>query len=62
MEARLRRIAELLKIGHFRGLEDEIRELADQCPEAERLSAELFDRLDRFDLEGMARLVEEYEG
>ena len=62
LETRLRRIGELLKIGHFRGLEDAIQQLADQCPEAERLSAELFDRLDRFDLEGMARLVEEYEG
>lgn len=52
------RIRELLRIGYVRGIEQEIRQLADQPATAE-LADQLYACLDRFDLPAMSRLVEE---
>jgi len=52
------RIRELLRIGYVRGIEQEIRQLAEQPATAE-LADKLFACLDRFDLPAMSRLVEE---
>ncbi len=52
------RIRELLRIGYVRGIEQEIRHLADQ-PGTTELATKLYACLDRFDLPGMARILEE---
>jgi signal transduction histidine kinase len=52
------RIRELLRIGHVRGIEAEIRQLAETTPEAADLAGELYSFLDRFDLSGMERTLE----
>lgn len=52
------RLRELLRIGHVRGIEAEIRLLAAAAPDAQALVASLFDSLDRFDLSAMARRLE----
>ncbi len=52
------RIRELLRIGYIRGIEAEIRELADRTPEAADLVDRLYGCLDRFDLAGMQRTLE----
>ena len=51
-------IRELLRIGYIRGIEAEIRELADRTPEATNLVDRLYGCLDRFDLAGMQRTLE----
>lgn len=55
---RTARLRELLRIGYVRGLEQEIRQLAAQ-PETAELAGKLFTCLDRFDLSGMTRILEE---
>jgi CheY-like chemotaxis protein len=52
------RIRELLRIGYLRGIEKEIRLLAEQ-PAMGDLASKLYACLDRFDLPGMARILEE---
>ena len=52
------RLRELLRIGYVRGIEAEIRALAESGEEAQELAARLFDRLDRFDLAGMKKELE----
>lgn len=56
--AHVTRIRELLRIGHFRGIEAEIRQLADGAPEASDLTDQLYTCLDRLDLVGMERTLE----
>ncbi|HWU03323.1 MAG TPA: ATP-binding protein, partial [Novosphingobium sp.] len=57
-KAHITRIRELLRIGHVRGIEAEIRLLAEHAPGAKALTDQLFSCLDRFDLPGMARILE----
>ena len=52
------RLRDLLKIGHVRGIEAEIRALEAAAPEAQPLAKALYASLDRFDLAGMARQLE----
>ena len=52
------RLRELLRIGHVRGIESEIRMLEQNCPEAGPLVAMLYECLDRFDLGAMTRKLE----
>jgi len=52
------RLREVLRIGYVRGIEQEIRLLADQ-PETSELAIRLFACLDRYDLPAMSRLLEE---
>ncbi len=52
------RIRELLRIGYVRGIEAEIRKLAEGAPEAAGLADQLYGCLDRFDLAGMERTLE----
>jgi signal transduction histidine kinase/CheY-like chemotaxis protein len=52
------RLRELLRIGHVRGIEAEIRKIAEVAPQADGLVAVLFDDLDRFDLSAMAKRLE----
>ena len=54
------KLRELLRIGYVRGIESEIRELALVAPEAKGLTDDLFACLDRFDIAGMARLLEPF--
>ncbi|MCW1381397.1 ATP-binding protein [Novosphingobium sp. KCTC 2891] len=54
----VRRLRELLKIGHVRGIEAEIRALEQAAPEAHVLIAILYDCLDRFDLSSLGRRLE----
>ncbi len=54
----IEKLGELLKIGHVRGIEAEVRALDSLGGEASALAAKLFDCLDRFDLAGMARTVD----
>lgn len=53
------RLREYLRIGYVRGIEAEIRQLAESAPEAASLVARLYDCLDRYDLGGMAKLLQE---
>ncbi len=57
-QAHTARIRELLRIGYIRGIEQEIRHLAEH-PATAPLADKLFACLDRFDLPGMSRIVEE---
>jgi len=52
------KLRELLRIGHVRGIEAEIQNLAATGPQAEELARVLFDCLDRFDLAGISRALE----
>ena len=52
------RLRELLKIGHVRGVEAEIRALEVVAPEAQALVKALYASLDRFDLAAMTRQLE----
>jgi signal transduction histidine kinase/CheY-like chemotaxis protein len=54
----LARLTELLRIGYLRGIEAEVRQLAEADPAALGLVDELVDMLDRFDLSGMMRRLE----
>ncbi|EGD59019.1 histidine kinase [Novosphingobium nitrogenifigens DSM 19370] len=54
----LDRLRDKVRIGHVRGIEAEIRELESRVPEGCTLVARLYDCLDRFDLAGMARMLE----
>jgi hypothetical protein len=54
------RIREFLSIGHYRGVESALGELAEDVPEAAELVAFLLESLDRFDLAAMARKLETY--
>jgi len=56
--AHAERIRELLRIGYVRGIEQEIRQLAAQ-PGTGLLAEKLYACLDRFDLPGLARILEE---
>ncbi len=59
-KVRLGALRELLKIGYVRGIEAEIRALEAAAPQAQPLVATLYDCLDRFDLAGLARTIEDY--
>jgi signal transduction histidine kinase len=52
------RIRELLRIGHVRGIEAEIRKLAEAAPQANTLADQLYLCLDQFDLAGLERTLE----
>jgi signal transduction histidine kinase/CheY-like chemotaxis protein len=52
------RLREVLRIGYVRGIEQEIRLLAEQ-PETSDLALRLFACLDRYDLPAMSRILEE---
>ncbi len=54
------RLKSLVRIGHVRALEDEIRNLERADPNARVLVATLYDCLDRFDLAGLGRTLEEF--
>lgn len=54
------RLKSLVRIGHVRALEDEIRSLERADPNARALVATLYDCLDRFDLAGLGRTLEEF--
>lgn len=54
------RLKSLVRIGHVRALEDEIRNLERADPHARVLVATLYDCLDRFDLAGLGRTLEEF--
>jgi signal transduction histidine kinase/DNA-binding NarL/FixJ family response regulator len=54
----IERLQQHLKLGHVRGIEAEIRELASAAPEAESLIADLYACLDRFDLAGLGRRLD----
>ncbi|MEO0031466.1 MAG: hypothetical protein RIS94_1224 [Pseudomonadota bacterium] len=51
-------LRELLKLGHVRGIEAEIRHIEAAAPQATGLVATLYDCLDRFDLAALGRAVE----
>jgi len=53
------RLREFLRIGYVRGIEAEIKLLEEAAPDAEPLVRRLYDYLDRYDLAGMARLLQE---
>lgn len=56
--AHVGRIRELLRIGHVRGIEAEIRQFAEAAPQAADLADRLYLCLDRFDLAGIERTLE----
>ena len=51
-------LRQLLKLGHVRGIEAEIRQLERAAPHSGTLVATLYDCLDRFDLAALGRAVE----
>lgn len=53
------RLKSLVRIGHVRALEGEIRSLEQSDPAAAPLAARLYECLDRFDLVAMGRMLEE---
>lgn len=53
------RLKELIRIGHVRGIDAEIRVLAGLAPEAGPLVAALYRALDQFDLAGLSKIVED---
>jgi len=53
------RLRELLRIGYVRGIEGEIRALADAGDDGARLAERMFGHLDRYDLAAMRRELEE---
>lgn len=52
------RLRELLRIGHVRGIEAEIAELASKAPGCGRMVTALYAALDEYDLAGMTRILE----
>lgn len=54
----IEKLRDLLRIGHVRGIEAEIRELEAAAPAAAGLIATLYDCLDRFDLAALAKTLE----
>ena len=56
--APVERLRGMLRIGHVRGIEAEIRALDAAAPEARALVAALYASLDRFDLAAMTRQLE----
>jgi signal transduction histidine kinase/DNA-binding NarL/FixJ family response regulator len=54
----VKRLKELIRIGHVRGIEAEIGVLASRAPGSGRLVTALYAALDEFDLSGMTRLLE----
>ncbi|NKJ42123.1 ATP-binding protein [Novosphingobium sp. SG720] len=54
------RLREFLRIGHARAIAGEIAALERAAPEAGDLIARLYARLDRFDMAGLARMLDEY--
>ncbi len=53
------KLKEFLRIGYVRGIEAEIQALETSAPEADILVGRLYDCLDRYDLAGMAKLLQE---
>ena len=51
------RLRELVRIGHVRGIEEEIAQLAAQGGGAESLASELFKHLDRYDLASIGTVL-----
>jgi CheY-like chemotaxis protein len=56
----LEKLEALLRIGHVRGVEQEIKQLAAAAPDAKHLVARLFDGLDRYDFAAMTDALEEH--
>jgi signal transduction histidine kinase/DNA-binding response OmpR family regulator len=56
----LLRLQECLRIGYVRGIESEIKQLETCSPNAALLARQLYDCLDRYDLNAMTRLLQEY--
>jgi len=57
-QVHLDRLRELLSIGHVRGIEAEIKLLAEAAPEARALTSKLLDCLDSFDLAALSAELE----
>ncbi|KPF91219.1 histidine kinase [Novosphingobium sp. AAP83] len=57
--AHIEQLKSLVRIGHVRAMEDEIRNLERAAPDAAPLVAKLYDCLDRFDLTGLGRTLED---
>lgn len=57
-QGHLDRLRELLSIGHVRGMEAEIKLLAETAPEARALTSKLLDCLDSFDLAALSAELE----
>jgi DNA-binding response OmpR family regulator len=53
------RLRDLLRIGHVRAIEAEIAALDESSPQVRALVEQLYSCLDRFDLSGMARKLED---
>lgn len=51
-------LRQMLKIGHVRGIEAEIRKIEQAAPDARALVTSLYQCLDRFDLAALGRMVE----
>jgi signal transduction histidine kinase/CheY-like chemotaxis protein len=58
--AHVGRLVEYLRIGYVRGIEAEIQALEDSAPEAKPLVDRLYACLDRYDLAGMAKLLQDH--
>jgi len=58
-QAHVRRLRELLDIGYVRGIEAEIKKLAEAVPDAQAIAARLYDCLDHFDLSALARILDD---
>lgn len=58
-QGHLAHLREYLRIGYVRGIEAEIKQLEAADPAAQALVRLLYDCLDRYDLSGMARLLQE---
>lgn len=56
----LRKIHDLLRIGHARGIESEIQALERAAPEAHALTSRMYGLLDRFDFPGLATVIEQH--
>ncbi|MET0364749.1 MAG: hybrid sensor histidine kinase/response regulator [Sphingobium sp.] len=55
------KLRELLRIGHVRGIEGEIKLLAEAAPESRDMIARLYACLDRFDLPALRATLDEYQ-
>jgi len=55
----VRRLRELLDIGYVRGIEAEIKKLAEAVPDAQAIASRLYDCLDHFDLSALARILDD---
>ncbi len=54
----IERLQEHVRIGHVRGIEAEIKALAEAAPDAGKIIARLYESLDRFDLAGLADILD----